>query len=395
MVYFWNIVAVDNHGASTTSYVCCFTTGMNHPPSAPIIKGPSSTPIIKSQLGSKPLPRPLPKPGTYNFTFKATDPDGDDLYYYIDWGDGTTSGWIGPYPSGEEITRSHTWSFKGTYLVRAKAKDIYGAEGPWGTLSVIMPLNLQSSQSSQQPSSLPSSQNVMSVIPSTGTTMIENQLTYGLVIFGPHQGYVGVEYIYTFRYPDFRLTDSEGWDFSLDVDWGDGTSTSWDGPYEYMIEGLNLPHTWYVSGVYTISARMFDGFDSYYATLEVPIFDNQIPYATIITGPVLVGPGPHEWMFGTIEPDGDNVSYEIFWGDGTNDSWIGAYNPYEEITRSHTYSEKRWFIIRARAKDIHGAIGDWGYFLVRFSKSAQQSSTSLNIQTQNSLLLQQMVKTNK
>jgi hypothetical protein len=134
--YFWQIVAWDNHGASTTGPCWSFVAGINHPPGTPIVKGPSSSPITKSLLDEKPLSRPLLKPGTYNFTFKATDPDRDDVYYFIDWGDGTISGWFGPYLSGEEVTQSHTWSVKGTYLVKAKAKDIYNQEGPWGTIQI-------------------------------------------------------------------------------------------------------------------------------------------------------------------------------------------------------------------------------------------------------------------
>jgi len=73
----------------------------------------------------------------YNFT--TTDPDNDTISYYIDWGDETNSGWIGPYVSGDVATKSHTWTKKGTYVIKAKAKDIHGNESDWGELSVIMP----------------------------------------------------------------------------------------------------------------------------------------------------------------------------------------------------------------------------------------------------------------
>ena len=139
--YFWRIVSWDSQGLSTSGPYWTFTTGTNHPPSAPMINGPSSKPVLKNLLGVKPLPIPLPKPGTYNFTFKAIDSDDHDLYYYIKWGDGDTSGWIGPYPSDEEVKVSHTWNSQGTYQVRAKAKDIYGAEGPWGELSIPIERN--------------------------------------------------------------------------------------------------------------------------------------------------------------------------------------------------------------------------------------------------------------
>jgi hypothetical protein len=95
----------------------------NHPPDQPTITGPA-----KGKVGA---------PTTYNFT--TTDPDGDKVYYFIDWGDHTYSSWIGPYPSGELITVFHIWTKKGAYTIKAKAKDIYGNESDWGTLSVTMP----------------------------------------------------------------------------------------------------------------------------------------------------------------------------------------------------------------------------------------------------------------
>jgi len=94
-------------------------------PTAPIINGPLSG---KAGL-------------SYNYTFNATDPDEDDIYYYIDWGDRTSTGWIGLYPSGEEVNVGHVWDKKGTYTIKAKAKTPYAGESNWATLEVTMPRN--------------------------------------------------------------------------------------------------------------------------------------------------------------------------------------------------------------------------------------------------------------
>jgi C1A family cysteine protease len=78
----------------------------------------------------------------YIYKLTSVDPDGnDDVYYYVDWGDGTNSGWLGPYAEGEEIDVNHTWTNKGTYVVKAKAKDPNDAESEWGKLTVTMPRN--------------------------------------------------------------------------------------------------------------------------------------------------------------------------------------------------------------------------------------------------------------
>jgi hypothetical protein len=93
---------------------------------------PPETPTIDGQLKGK-----VGKP--YTYTFVSTAPDGDDVYYCINWSDGTPEVCIGPYAAGEEATATHTWSKKGTYVIKAKAKDAYDAESDWGTLSISMP----------------------------------------------------------------------------------------------------------------------------------------------------------------------------------------------------------------------------------------------------------------
>jgi outer membrane protein assembly factor BamB len=96
---------------------------VNNPPNTPAITGPNS-----GKTGE-----------TYTYTFSATDPDDDQLYYYVNWGDSTTSDWQGPYQSGSSITLSHSWSDDGTYSIKAKAKDDKGSESTYATLQVTMP----------------------------------------------------------------------------------------------------------------------------------------------------------------------------------------------------------------------------------------------------------------
>ena len=76
----------------------------------------------------------------YSFSSKAEDPDNDQIYYMWDWGDGNFSIWLGPYDSGEICSETYTWTEKGLYSVRVKAKDIYGLESEWSDpLEVTMP----------------------------------------------------------------------------------------------------------------------------------------------------------------------------------------------------------------------------------------------------------------
>lgn len=80
------------------------------------------------------------KPGIeYDFTFVTTDPEEDDVLYYVEWGDGQIEEWIGPYSSGEEVTMNHSWGEKGNFIIRAKAKDINGLESDWATMEIKIP----------------------------------------------------------------------------------------------------------------------------------------------------------------------------------------------------------------------------------------------------------------
>ena len=67
----------------------------------------------------------------YTYSTNASDPDGDDLYYLFDWGDGNFSDWYGPYDSGALHSLGYSWSSPGVYGVRSKAKDNFGLESVW------------------------------------------------------------------------------------------------------------------------------------------------------------------------------------------------------------------------------------------------------------------------
>ena len=74
----------------------------------------------------------------YTFDVSAMDPQGDDVYLYVNWGDGTNTDWLGPYNSGEEIEVSHSFSERINYTIKAKAKDIDGHEGKEQPLKITM-----------------------------------------------------------------------------------------------------------------------------------------------------------------------------------------------------------------------------------------------------------------
>ena len=98
-------------------------SSQNTPPEVPEIEGPTS-----GVAGT-----------TYNFTFNSVDPDGDDVYYYILWGDGYIENWEGPFISGEDFEIAHTYSKRKTYTIEAKARDTFGDESFIATHEITIP----------------------------------------------------------------------------------------------------------------------------------------------------------------------------------------------------------------------------------------------------------------
>ncbi len=97
---------------------------------------PSSPPTKPSKAKG---PRLIRFDTYHEFSSSATDLDNDQIYILFDWGDSTSSGWLGPYNSGEKINAIHKWTKKGTFQIKVKAKDVTGAQSEWSDpLSVTM-----------------------------------------------------------------------------------------------------------------------------------------------------------------------------------------------------------------------------------------------------------------
>jgi hypothetical protein len=71
------------------------------------------------------------KDSVCTFSTSGTDPDGDDVAFRFDWGDGNTSRWSALLPSGSAVSDTHAWLEAGTFPVRAMARDIKGLISDW------------------------------------------------------------------------------------------------------------------------------------------------------------------------------------------------------------------------------------------------------------------------
>jgi hypothetical protein len=97
--------------------------GWNVKPNTPIINGTTSG-----------------KPGlSYEYLITSLEPNGDMLYFIIDYGDGSQIE-ISDLCNGFLFVE-HIFEEEGTYTISAKAVDILGEESNWATLEVSMPKN--------------------------------------------------------------------------------------------------------------------------------------------------------------------------------------------------------------------------------------------------------------
>jgi hypothetical protein len=126
---------IDEGHIESVGYLHAFgPIGSNEPPGPPSITG-----VINGN------PR-----REYYYRFSAIDPDKNPVSFYVDWGDGTITDWSGggegnykmdECASGETVFIKHVYSRRGTYTIKAKARDGFGGESDWGTLEVSMPKN--------------------------------------------------------------------------------------------------------------------------------------------------------------------------------------------------------------------------------------------------------------
>jgi outer membrane protein assembly factor BamB len=92
----------------------------NAPPESPTIEGPPS-----GKIDTK-----------YTFILQSTDPDRNPISYYVNWGDGTNSGWTEDVNTGESVSLRHTWEHVNTFTIRARVKDTFGLESDSTTFQI-------------------------------------------------------------------------------------------------------------------------------------------------------------------------------------------------------------------------------------------------------------------
>jgi hypothetical protein len=190
---------------------------LSNPPAKPVLTGPTMG--VLNEI--------------YTYTVVTTEPDGEDVYYYFEWGDGTNSGWFGPYASGVPATAQKSWSIEAVYIVQAKAKDINQVSSEWSdALSV---------------------------------SIIDDDAPNTPTIDGQKRGKVGTNYTFT-----FATVDINGDQVYYKIDWGDGQVDEWVGPYNSGAV-VEITHVWNEKGTYTVMAKAKDvyGIESGWGSMSI------------------------------------------------------------------------------------------------------------------------------
>jgi len=279
----------------------------------------------------------------YEFSFIASDPDNDDVYYKIDWDDGEISDWIGPYSPEEICENSHIFDDPGTYDIKVKAKDNYNAESTWSeTLSIEI-----------------DDKNKAPAIPDSPE--------------GPKSGRIGEEYTYTTSTTDIENDlVSYGWDWD-----GDDEVDEWT---NYIKSGneMSIDHIWSEAGTYNIKVKAEDkpGKQSNFSqVLVVTIVDNTAPEKpNAITGPTLGVTGAnYKFSTSTSDIDGDKIEYMFDWGDGIKSIWIGSFDSEEMCEATHSFETPGVYSITVKARDEHGEESELSdVFLIEISEPELQ-----------------------
>jgi hypothetical protein len=161
----------------------------------------------------------------YGFSTSSSDPESDQIKYGWDlYGDGVVDEWTNLYDSAELCTSSLIWEQDGTFSLKVKAKDQYGATSEWSDIITV--------------------------------TMENNPPEKPNTPSGPTNGKKGNMYTYT-----TSTIDPDGHRVKYWFDWDDGTNSGWIGPFDSETNG-EASHTWDEKGDYNIRVKAKDEYNS-------------------------------------------------------------------------------------------------------------------------------------
>ena len=298
------------------------TPPVNNPPSTPSVPSGSASGISGT---------------VYSYSTKATDPDGNQVKYTFDWGDGTTST-TSLVSSGTLASASHSWIVSpGTtnaFSVKAKATDEYGAVSGWSSAASVT---------------------------ITGPIVTTNKPP--ATAYTPWGPLVGkTKYSYTY---ETMATDPDKDRVKYIFDWGDGT-TSTTG---YVESGVwaKATHQWTLpagtSKSFSTRAKAIDehGAEGPWSIVTYVIMRaewiNYPPTVPSVNGPSTGKSGvPCEFSFRSNDTDSHYIKYVIYWGNKITET--GYFPSGQTVKIPYTWNvpagQTYKYSVKAMAIDSYG-----------------------------------------
>jgi YVTN family beta-propeller protein len=298
--------------------------------------------ILLSNCGGNKEPETPASPGgpasgfvNISITFRAstTDPNNDEISYQFDWGDGNLSSWSSSIPSGDTISVDHAYSDSGTYEIIVHAQDEKEKMSEWS-----------------EP------HNITINYPDTNLAPI----TPGSPM-GPDDGITGdpIEF-------QAVAVDPNGDSISYQFNWGDENLSIWS---DYLSSGVtfSLTHAYEDSGTYEVIVRAQDesGATSDWSEPHSILINSPAGNSAPLTpntpeGPIIgVQNFSHAFRASTTDPEGDDISYQFDWGDGTVSAWSTYISSGDTATVNRTYWGKGTYDVRVQARDEEEETSGW------------------------------------
>ena len=285
--------------------------------------------------------------GTYSsYITKASDPDGNQLKYTFDWGDGTASTTC-LVNQGVTVKVFHKWAVSSgatkTFNVKARAADMYGSASGWSNPLSVAVIN-----------SITQDQVYVNNAPATPS-----------IPSGSTSGSSGTSYRYY-----TKGSDPDGDSVMYKFDWGDGvTSTT-----SLVASGASASasHAWTVASgetdTFSVRAMSIDksgmasGWSSPVSvTINGPVIINNPPGTPSIPSGPTSGSSGTSYSYSTraTDPEGNRVKYTFDWGDGTTSATsLVASGTTASAYHSWTVASgtTKTFSVKATATDEGGKV---------------------------------------
>ncbi|MCJ7570849.1 MAG: DNRLRE domain-containing protein, partial [Candidatus Thermoplasmatota archaeon] len=303
----------------------------------------SYIPYLEIELNNPPNKpsRPVGPPAGWvgcliEFSTNATDPDNGQINYGWDWnGDDTVEQWTSLMQSGDTCTRQHKWDNPGTYNIKVKAKNIYGAVSNWSDIKTIQILI----QNENQPPNIPTNPN-----PANNAINVDINTNLSWTGGDPDAGDTVTYDVYFGSMPPIQKIASNISTITISPGTLSNCLTYFWNVVAWDNNGLSTDGPWWD-----------------FTTINITNNPPSKPSKPIgqINGTKGIS---YLYTSNTTDPDGDQVYYLWDWGDDSFSQWLGPLESGEITNALHSWA-KGSYNIRVKAKDIYGLESEWSYLL--------------------------------